>query len=231
MQSTASRQVVLTGVSRGLGRAMAAALIEQGHVVHGCARAAETVGQLQQQWPAPHSFAVVDVSDDAQVARWAKQLLDAGVVPDLLINNAALINHNANLWEVPAEEFSHVMRVNVEGVANVIRHFVPAMIERQRGVIVNFSSGWGRVVDAEVAPYCASKWAIEGLSKALAQELPAGMASIPLSPGMVDTDMLRSCFGAGANSHADPDTWARRAVPYILSLGPSDNGESLTTPK
>jgi NADP-dependent 3-hydroxy acid dehydrogenase YdfG len=57
------------------------------------------------------------------------------------------------LWQIGGPEFSRVIDVNIKGVANVIRHFVPAMIKRGRGVIVNFSSGWGRSVDAEVAPY------------------------------------------------------------------------------
>ena len=83
--------------------------------------------------------------------------------------------------------------VNIKGVANVLRHFVPAMIERGRGVIVNFSSGWGAPSSAEVAPYCATKWAIEGLTRALAEELP-GMAAVPLNPGIIDTDMLRTAL-------------------------------------
>jgi NAD(P)-dependent dehydrogenase (short-subunit alcohol dehydrogenase family) len=95
-------------------------------------------------------------------------------------------------------------------------------------VIVNFSSGWGRSTDAEVAPYCATKWAIEGLTQALAQELPEGMAAVPLNPGIIDTDMLRSCFGASASSYPNPAEWAKRAVPFLLKLGPKDNGRQLT---
>ena len=60
-------------------------------------------------------------------------------VPDLLVNNAALMNQNAPLWEVAQEEFDNVIDVNIKGVANVIRAFAPAMIRRNRGVIVNFS--------------------------------------------------------------------------------------------
>jgi NAD(P)-dependent dehydrogenase (short-subunit alcohol dehydrogenase family) len=104
------------------------------------------------------------------------------------------------------------------------------MVARGRGVIVNFSSGWGRSTDAEVAPYCASKWAIEGLTQALAQELPSGMAAVPLNPGIIDTAMLRSCFGSSAASHPSPEEWARRAVPFLLALGPRDNGRPLTVP-
>src|SRR5439155_1596989 len=101
-----------------------------------------------------------------------------------LLNNAALINRNAALWDVSADELQRVIDVNIAGVANCIRHFVPAMLPRKSGVIVNFSSGWGRSTAAEVAPYCATKWAIEGMTQALSQELPSGMAAIPLNPGI-----------------------------------------------
>ena len=147
--------------------------------------------------------------------------------PDLLINNAALMNAPAPLWKVPAAEFGALIDANIKGVANLLRHFVPAMIAQGRGVIVNFSSGWGRGTAPNVAPYCASKWAIEGLTRALAQELPAGMAAIPLDPGIIDTDMLRTSFGEEAGQYESPATWARRAAPFLLKLGPKHNGKAL----
>ena len=122
------------------------------------------------------------------------------------------------------------MAVNVNGVANIIRHFVPAMIARGRGVIVNFSSGWGRSTSPEVAPYCASKWAIEGLTHALSQELPAGVAAVALNPGIIDTKMLRSCFGGEASGYPRPDEWVKQAGPFILGLTSKDNGRSLDVP-
>ena len=100
------------------------------------------------------------------------------------------------------------------------------MIERGSGTIVNLSSGWGRSVSPEVAPYCATKWAIEGLTKALAAELPAGLAAVPLNPGVIDTDMLQKCFGGGAASYPKPEEWAKTAAPFILGLGPGDSGKS-----
>ena len=123
-----------------------------------------------------------------------------------------------------------VARINDKGVANVIRRFAPEMVKRKTGVIVNFSSGWGRSVDAEVAPYCATKWAIEGLTQSLAQELPSGMAAIPLNPGIIDTDMLHRSFGNSAKSYPSPTQWAKVAVPFLLALGPDDNGRPLTVP-
>src|SRR5882672_8004147 len=225
-----SKTILITGVSRGLGRAMAEEFIRLGHVVVGSGRSEKDIAQLQKQFPAPNDFAVVNVADDAQVAAWAKKVLTTHAAPDLLLNNAALINGNAPLWKVPAEEFSDVIDVNIKGVANVIRHFVPAMIARRSGVIVNFSSGWGRSTDAEVAPYCATKWAIEGLTQSLAQELPPGMAAVPLNPGIIDTDMLQSCFAGGASSYPTAKEWARTAVPFLLKINAADNGKQLTVP-
>jgi NAD(P)-dependent dehydrogenase (short-subunit alcohol dehydrogenase family) len=222
--------IVITGATRGLGRAMATRFIVGGHTVAGCGRSKDAVAELRTAYRKPHRFDAVDVADDRVVARWAKKVLAAVGAPDLLINNAALINANAPLWEVPAREFSDVIDVNIKGVANVIRHFVPAMVARKKGVIVNFSSGWGRSTDADVAPYCATKWAIEGLTRSLAQELPRGMAAVPLNPGIIDTDMLRSSFAAGASAYPSPDDWSRRAVPFLLSITPRDNGEPLTVP-
>jgi NAD(P)-dependent dehydrogenase (short-subunit alcohol dehydrogenase family) len=169
----------------------------------------------------------VDVASDEAVQAWAKRILQSHGAPDLLLNNAALINRNAPLWKVPADEFSALVDVNLKGVANVIRHFVPAMVAKRAGVIVNFSSGWGRSTSPNVAPYCATKWAIEGLSQALAQELPASMAAVALNPGIIDTEMLRTSWGREAANYQDPESWARRAVALILKIGPTDSGKPL----
>ena len=176
----------------------------------------------------PHTCSVVDVIDDAAVEAWAKEVTSEFGAPDFLINNAAVINRSQFLWEVSAKEFDMVVDTNIKGVTNVIRHFVPLMAQRGEGVIVNFSSGWGRSASPEVAPYCATKWAIEGLSQALAQELPSGLSVVPLNPGIINTDMLRSCFGPSAADFQNPDEWAQTAVPFLLSLGPSQNGQALT---
>jgi NAD(P)-dependent dehydrogenase (short-subunit alcohol dehydrogenase family) len=225
-----AKLIVITGVTRGLGRAMAEKFIALGHTVAGCGRAKSEIDTLQKRFARPHDFEAVDVSSDAAVKQWAERMLKSHGAPDLLLNNAALINKLAPLWKVPAGEFSGIIDVNIKGVANTIRHFVPAMIEKKRGVIVNFSSGWGRSTSPEVAPYCATKFAIEGLSLALAQELPSGLAAIPLNPGIINTDMLRIGFGDGADSYPAPKEWAERAVPFLLKLGPKDNGRSLSVP-
>ena len=222
--------VLITGVTRGLGRAMVDEFVKRKHTVLGCGRSQKGIEQLRKQIGPPHDFAVVDVAADDEVKAWAGRLLGTYGPPDLVLNNAGVINKNARLWEVPEREFSQVIDVNLKGIANVIRHFVPEMVKRKRGVIVNFSSGWGRSTDAEVAPYCATKWAIEGLTQAFAQELPSGMAAVALNPGIINTDMLQSCFGGSASGYLSPAEWAKSAVPFLLKLGPAENGKQLTAP-
>jgi NAD(P)-dependent dehydrogenase (short-subunit alcohol dehydrogenase family) len=224
------KTILLTGVARGLGRALLSEFDALGHRVLGCSRSSDAIQALQAAHGPPHCLSVVDVSDDAQVHCWARRMLAEFDVPDLVLNNAALMNRPGPLWSVGAAEFRQLMAVNVDGIANVARHFLPAMVRRGSGVWVNFSSGWGRTTDGGVAPYCASKWAVEGLSQAMAQEVPPGMAVVALNPGIIDTDMLRSCFGGDAGSYPSPEEWARRAVPFLMQLGARENGMALTAP-
>jgi NAD(P)-dependent dehydrogenase (short-subunit alcohol dehydrogenase family) len=225
---TAKKVIVLTGATRGLGRALVPRFAAAGHTVCGCGRSRKHVAELAAAFGDPHAFAAVDVRDEKAVQAWADRVLGKHGPPDLLVNNAALMNDPAPLWLVPAEDFDALIDVNVKGVANVIRAFAPAMVKRKTGVIVNLSSGWGRSTAPEVAPYCASKYAVEGLTLALAQELPAGMAAVPLNPGVIDTDMLRQAWADGAASFPPADQWAERAAPFLLALGPKDNGRSLS---
>ena len=221
--------ILITGVTRGLGRALTEWYIAHGHTVIGCGRSAEVLN-LRFTHPAPHDFSALDVAEESKVALWAEKVLARHGPPDFLLNNAALINNPAPLWEITSREFDRLIDVNIKGVANVLRHFVPAMVARGEGVIVNFSSGWGRSTSPKVAPYCASKYAMEGLTKALAQELPAGMAAVPFDPGIIDTEMLQQVMGEGAASFPKAEAWANAAAPYLLTLGPKDNGQSVAVP-
>ena len=222
-------KIVITGVTRGLGRALAEYYMEKGHEVIGCGRSGPEIFEMRMDYP-DHHFSVVDVALDNKVSLWATEALGIGEAPDILINNAGIMNRLAPVWEQSDAEFTKLVDVNLRGVANVLRYFVPPMVEAERGVIVNMSSGWGRAVSTDVGSYCMSKWGIEGLTKALAEELPEGMAAVPLSPGTVDTDMLRSCWAEGAGSSPKVEDWVQSAGPYILSLGAKDNGVSVTVP-
>lgn len=222
--------IIITGVTRGLGRSLTERFIALGHTVFGCGRSAAAIEEMNQAQGLPHQFRAVDVAQAEEVDAWAADILAQGHQPDLLINNAAIINPPAPLWEVPVDTFSHLIDINIKGVFHSVRAFLPSMILRNAGVVINLSSGWGRSVSPRVAPYCASKYAIEGLSQALAAEIPPGMAVIPLNPGMIDTDMLRTCFGNSAAHQIKARDWAEQAADFILHLGPSENGQSLSVP-
>ena len=226
--ATGGRLVVITGVTRGLGRALATRLAEGGQTVIGCGRDARAIEELADSLTAPHAFSPLDVTDTDGLLRWAEGVISEHGGPDLLVNNAAVINRSAPLWELEPAETRRVIEVNVLGTMYVLQAFLPAMVAARSGVVVNISSGWGRTTAPEVAPYCASKFAIEGLSRALAQEVPRDMAVVALNPGVIDTGMLRSAWGDGAGAYPAPEEWASRAAPMILRLGPRDNGKSLS---
>lgn len=219
--------ILLTGCTRGIGRALVDEFVALGHTVVGCGRSASHIVELSQEFPVPHDFSVVDVANDSEVQAWAARV---GPPPDLLINNAALMNDPNPMWKVPQAEFDALIDVNVKGVMNVIRHFVPAMVARGSGVIVNVSSGWGRSAAPDVGPYVTSKFAIEGLTKSLALDLPKGMAAIAFNPGVIDTDMLRQSWGSEAGGYVKPSEWAERAAPFLLRLSVKDNGKSVSLP-
>ncbi len=224
------RTIVVTGVTRGLGRALVQRFDERGHQVAGCGRSTGPLEELARGVADRHHFARVDVAVAESVDAWSERVLARFGPPDLLINNAARMNDPARLWEVSALEFDALLAVNVSGVANVVRAFVPAMVERGSGVIVNLSSGWGRSTSPEVGPYCTTKWAVEGFTGSLAQELPAGLAAVALNPGVIDTDMLRQCWDDAASAYEDADSWSRRAADFLLGLGAEHNGQALTAP-
>jgi len=226
------RLVLITGVSQGLGRVMVDRLIAKGHTIIGCSRNASEIQLLSEQYLQPHSFTVVDVSSDESVEAWAEKVVRQYQEPvDLLINSAGIVTPLQYLWETDTSTFDQVIDVNVKGVANVIRHFVPPMVKQCKGTIINFSAGWGRYTAPQAAPYCASKWAIEGLTKALSQELPEGMAAATLWPGSIHTESLETIYGLDkAKRYPSPTEWAELAIPFLLSIGPSDNGKALTLP-
>jgi len=228
MLSAMSKHIILTGCTKGLGRAMTDGFIQAGCRVTGIGRNQKALQELRETYGKPHRFDQVDVADDPAVCAFAESILTADGAPDIVINNAAVINPNASLWEISDEDIGQLLAVNLKGVVSIMRAFLPAMNKTGRGTVVNFSSGWGRSTSPKVAPYCMSKWGIEGLSQATAQEVAPGVAVVALNPGIIDTDMLRTCFGEGAAAHDRPENWARRAVPMILKLGPGDNGQSLS---
>ena len=220
--------VAITGCGRGLGRAITRRFVERDWTVAGCTFSPDSAASLSEEFSSPHRFAQIDVSDDRAVAEWVDDVASTLGPPQMLLNNAARMNANASLWEVPPDDFRSVMETNVVGMYYVLRHWIPRMIDASEGIIVNFSSTWGRTTSPEVAPYCASKFAVEGMTQALAKELPRELTAVALNPGVIDTDMLRSCFGNAAGVYRDAEAWSHEAIEFLLELSRKDNGMSLS---
>jgi NAD(P)-dependent dehydrogenase (short-subunit alcohol dehydrogenase family) len=107
------------------------------------------------------------------------------------------------------------------------------MINEKQGIIVNFTSRWGTMFEKQMAPYCATKWAVVALTRVLAEELRLeGIAAVGLNPGIINTGMLQKYLGDNGvfevSKYPTAADWASAAVPYILSLGLKDSGKLRT---
>ncbi len=204
------KRVLLTGASRGIGAALLAALEEKGCDVCAVAR---TPGKRVRR---------VDVSDPAQV----RALRDEIGAVDVLINNAGAIHSPAPLTAIPLKEWERLFGVNVFGMVAMLQAFVPAMEERGSGYAINLSSTWGRHAAARQSPYCATKFAVEALSQALAQEVAPGVAVVAVNPGVVATDMLATCFEGDVSGATRPSECAASFVRMMERMDPSWNGRS-----
>ncbi|XP_023548518.1 NADPH-dependent pterin aldehyde reductase-like [Cucurbita pepo subsp. pepo] len=225
------KTILITGVSQGLGRALALELAKRGHIIAGCSRNKNKLDslhtQLLQASPCNHLLFNIDVKSSSCIEEMAHTIMQKIGAPDIIVNNAAVYHGHLKMWEVPEQEFDYVIDVNIKGTTNVLRHFLPLMIPKNQGVIVNLSSIYGRTGAALASAYSVSKWAIEGLSKSVAKELPDGMAIVALDPGIINTEMLAFRFGDLASQYQSPEEWALKAAPMILNLTNADNGASL----
>ena len=222
-----SKLICVSGCSRGLGRALAIEFSCRGWRVAGGARDDKTLDQLRQILSTDNHLQSLDVTNPEQVDCFSEKVVGKLGCPDLLVNNAGVINSNAKLKNVSPDEFAQVLSTNLGGTHNMIRAFLPFMEKEGKGTIVNFSSYWGKSAAPEVGPYCASKWGVEGLTRSLSQELPSGLSAVALNPGIIDTDMLRSCFGEQAAAYETPAVWAKKAADCLIGLRPSDSGETV----
>ena len=229
-QINTAKTVVISGCTSGLGKEMSISFANRGWQVAGLGKTKSKVEKMAETLGESHQILQCDVSCDDSVKTASSLIIKRFGAPNILINNAAVMNTPKPLWKIAANEFNHLTEVNINGVANMIRHFVPNMIKERKGLIVNLSSGWGRSTSPEVAPYCATKWAVEGLSSAMAQELPKNVSCVALNPGVINTEMLQKCWGNAAEDYQKPKDWAKLAVPFIEKLSSKDNGKQITAP-
>ena len=193
---------VVTGGTRGIGRALAEGLVDRGAAVAICARNAEEVERRAAGLRTPGANvlgAACDVRDEASIAAFAARVLGEMGTPGIVINNAG-VGRFAPLAEMSAEAWDEVMATNLRGMFLVTRAFLPAMLARGSGDVVNIASLAGRNGIANGAAYSASKHGVIGFSKSLMLEVRThGIRVMTVCPGSVDTPFF------DAETPFDPD--------------------------
>jgi len=212
---------IVTGASRGIGRATAIALARRGVSVALAARSREALAAVEQEIRKLGGRALpipTDVSDEAAVAAMVeKSARELGPI-DLLVNNAGTLER-APVVEIDSAAWDRMLDVNLKGAFLCTRAVVPSMIERGRGRIVNVSSISGKLGTPLLTAYCASKWGLLGFSLAAAEELkPKGIQVFSVCPGSVNTVMLQQGL-PGAAPNMDPEDVASVIV-YLGTEAP-----------
>jgi len=195
--------VLITGCSTGIGYETALAFARGGHTVAATMRNPKRAPQLAEvaaREKLPITVFTMDVDDDASVTRGVATIVKALGPVDVLVNNAG-IERSGTVEEMPLAEFRAVMETNYFGVIRCIQAVLPSMRQRRSGSIINIASISGHIANSPLAPYTASKHALEALSEALAQEVKQFDIHVAIvEPGIIDTAMAQRIATAGPPS-------------------------------
>ncbi len=213
---------VVTGANSGIGRATAIHLAAQGFTVYGTVRSldkAAKLGVMAEHAGVEVKLVELDVASDESVAAgFARILAETDGVVDVLVNNAG-VGGNAVAEECPPQMYLDIMNVNLCGAVRCQQQVLPGMRERRRGTIVNITSLVGRVAALAQSPYVTSKWALEGLSEGLAQELaPYGIRVAIVEPGVTKSAIFAKNIDAPNQTGAYDAAYRRMFQMYAAGL-------------
>ncbi|TAA09665.1 oxidoreductase [Pseudoxanthomonas winnipegensis] len=183
-----SKQLLITGVSSGFGRALAQEALAAGYRVVGTVRSAQAVDAFEALAPGRAVARVLDVTDTAAIAPVVEGIeAELGAI-DVLVNNAGY-GHEGVLEESPLEELRRQFEVNVFGAVAMIQAVLPHMRARRAGHILNITSMGGFITLPGIAYYCGSKFALEGIGEVLGKEVAdLGIRVTSVAPGSFRTD-------------------------------------------
>ncbi|RYX85637.1 oxidoreductase [bacterium] len=200
-----SKIFLITGVSSGFGRAFAEAALKAGHTVVGTVRNEESLREFEKLDVQQAKGIVLDVTDTKAIEPAVTEIeREIGPI-DVLVNNAGY-GHEGILEESPLEEMRHQFEVNVFGAVAMIKALLPSMRERRAGHIINITSMGGLITMPGIAYYCGSKFALEGISEVLAQEVKGfGVKVTAIEPGSFRTDWAGRSMVRAERSIADYD--------------------------
>jgi len=192
------RVVVISGASHGLGKALAYGFAEQGFALGVCGRDKARLSAVSQQLKkmnTPHIADIVDVSDNEAVQTFIQKIISTFGRIDVLINNASLLGPRIEIASYPTHSWNEVMGVNIHGAFYMIKQTLKIMLAQNEGSVINVSSSVGRAGRRAWGAYSASKFALEGLTEVLSDELRGTSIRVnSVNPGPIATDMRREAY-------------------------------------
>jgi NAD(P)-dependent dehydrogenase (short-subunit alcohol dehydrogenase family) len=223
--ATDSRVWFITGTSTGFGHLLALELLRRGERVIATARETSKLAPFESQYPETVRTLALDVTKPAEVGSVAAKAIEAFGHVDVVVNNAGYGVTGA-IEEVAEDEFEPMFQTNVYGLIRTTRAFLPHLRERRRGHIVNFSSIAGLIGTAGWGFYATTKFAVEGFSEALAEEMkPLGVHVTVIEPGPFRTDFLGRSGKLAAKKIPEYAETAGKARQYLLSQSGKQPGD------
>jgi serine 3-dehydrogenase len=191
--STGKKLVVITGATSGIGEACARRFAREGARLILWARRIERLDRLADELEAARGGAVhvaaIDVRDRDAVTSAAAAVFEKGDVPDILVNNAGLARGMARIHEANPDDWDEMIDTNIKGLLNVTRAFLPAMVERGRGHVINIGSTAGHMTYPNGNVYAATKFAVHALTQGTSLDLAGTAIRVSsIDPGFVETE-------------------------------------------
>jgi serine 3-dehydrogenase len=216
-----NRTVFITGASSGIGHATALAFAAEGAKLLLCARRIERLTELQKSLKVPSHIFQLDVQNRAAVDSTINALPDEWKEIDILVNSAGLSRGLDKFQDASLDDWDEMIDTNVKGLLYVTRKIVPGMIERGRGHIINIGSIAGHEVYPKGNVYCASKFAVDAITKGLRLDLvDTPLRVTTIDPGLVETEFSEVRF------HGDTER-AKSVYKGIEPLHPEDIAETI----
>lgn len=194
--SLAGQTAIVTGGSKGIGRAICLALAREGTNIIVAARKESEIKEIMDKLKEMGAKALAvqaDVSKEEDVRRLISITVDECGRLDILINNAG-VAYKKRLEETPVEEYDRIMDTNLKGVFLCTKYSIPYIRNSPNGKIINISSAGGLHGLPDFSVYCASKFGVNGITESIASELEGKIKVYSICPGAVDTDMYRSIY-------------------------------------
>lgn len=212
---------VITGATSGIGKATAELLIRNHYFVVITGRRKDRLESIKKEYPNSADYFCMDIRRKEDVNRFSDYLIENNLVPDVLINNAGLAAGLAPAHEALWEDWEQMIDTNVKGLLYLTRMLLPEMIKKKSGHIINVGSVAGKEVYPNGAVYCATKFAVEAITRGLRMDLlPYNIKVSSVSPGMVETEFSLVRF------KGDEDR-AKKVYEGLMPLKPEDIAETI----